>query len=52
MLVIIEGIDKMDLKEIGNRIAKQRKIKGLTQENLAEKTKLSVVYISRNRVRK
>lgn len=42
----------MDLKEIGSRIAKQRKIKGLTQEALAEETELSVGYISRNRIRK
>ena len=36
----------MDLKEIGKRIARQRKIKGYTQEELAEKTDLSVGYIS------
>lgn len=36
----------MDIKEIGRRIAKQRKIKGYTQEELAEKSDLSVGYIS------
>lgn len=36
----------MDLKEVGKRIAKQRKTKGYTQEQLAEKTDLSIGYIS------
>lgn len=36
----------MDLKEIGKRIARQRKIKGISQQILAEKTDLSVGYIS------
>lgn len=36
----------MDLKEMGQRIAKQRRIKKLTQEKLAEKVNISVVYLS------
>lgn len=36
----------MNLKEIGRRIANQRKMKGLTQEKLAEKVDLTVGYIS------
>ncbi len=36
----------MDLKEIGKRIARQRKIKGISQQVLAEQTNLSVGYIS------
>ncbi len=36
----------MNLKEIGKRIAKQRKIKGMTQEMLAEKADISVGYLS------
>lgn len=36
----------MNLKEMGQRIAKQRRIKGLTQEKLAEKVDISVVYLS------
>lgn len=36
----------MDLKEIGKRIARQRKLKGFLQEVLAEKANLSVGYIS------
>lgn len=36
----------MDLKEIGKRIANQRKMKGLTQEALAEEVDLTVGYIS------
>ena len=36
----------MNLREMGQRIAKQRRIKGLTQEKLAEKVDISVVYLS------
>ena len=36
----------MNLKEIGRRIANQRKLKGMTQEMLAEKTEISVGYLS------
>lgn len=36
----------MNLKEMGRKIAKQRKIKGLTQEKLAEKVDISVPYLS------
>ena len=33
----------MNLKEIGRRIANQRKLKGMTQEMLAEKAEISVI---------
>lgn len=36
----------MDLKEVGRRIACQRRLKGYTQEKLAEMANLSVGYIS------
>lgn len=36
----------MNLKEIGRRIANQRKLKGYTQEKLSEMVNLSVGYIS------
>lgn len=36
----------MNLKEIGKRIANQRKMVGMTQEQLAEKVDLTVGYIS------
>lgn len=36
----------MDLKEIGRRISNQRKMLGMTQEQLAEKVDLTVGYIS------
>lgn len=36
----------MNLKRLGERIAKQRKIKGLSQEKLAEKIDISVAYLS------
>ena len=36
----------MNLKEVGRRIAEQRKIKGYTQEKLAEEVDLTVGYIS------
>lgn len=36
----------MNLKEVGRRIAEKRKLKGLTQEQLAEKVDLTVGYIS------
>ena len=39
-------MEKVDLKEIGTRIAKLRKQKGLTQEYLAEKMDVSIQMIS------
>ena len=39
----------MNLKEIGRRIANQRKLKGMTQEMLAEKAEISVGYLFWNR---
>ena len=36
----------MNLKEVGRRIANQRKLKGYTQEKLAEKVDLTVGYLS------
>lgn len=39
-------MEKVDLKEIGARIAKLRKQKGLTQEYLAEKMDVSIQMIS------
>lgn len=36
----------MNLKEVGRKIASQRKIKGYTQEKLAEMVDLTVGYIS------
>lgn len=37
----------MDAKAVGERIRKQRKVKGLTQEELAEKVNLSTMSIRR-----
>ena len=37
----------MNLKEIGRRIANQRKLKGMTQEMLAEKAEISYAKYSK-----
>jgi len=40
-----EGVTNMELRTLGEKIRKHRKIKGLRQENLAEMCELSTNYI-------